>query len=113
MNLFRNYHRREGVSYCALKGDRRKAYDLVHWDFLEDMLIGVSFPTRFIDWVMTCDRSIWFSVLVNGYIEGFFQGKKGIRQKDPMSPLLFVLAMEYLSRYLSVRVEENFKFLKG
>lgn len=31
---------------------------------------------------------------------GFFKGAKGIRQGDPISPYIFVLCMEYLSRML-------------
>lgn len=81
-----------------MKVDLRKAYYSSHWDFIRDLLEGMEFPKKFTDWIMVCVTSPSFTLSVNGSLCGFFQGKKGIRQGDPMPPLLFVLATEYFTR---------------
>jgi len=45
-----------------------------------------------------------FSILVNGSPFGFFNSSKGMRQRDPLSPLLFVVVKEALSKMLSINV---------
>lgn len=95
------YNRKATPPCCMLKIDIRKAYDSVDWNFLQEMMQALNFPQRFINWVMACVTSTSFSLGINGSLHGFFQGKRGLRQGDPMSPLLFVICMEYLSRLLA------------
>ncbi|XP_021737525.1 uncharacterized protein LOC110704045 [Chenopodium quinoa] len=60
---------------------------------------------------MTCVCSISYSVMVNGFPVKPFPAKKGLRQGDTMSPFLFSLCMEYLSRCLKEMTgNPNFNF---
>ncbi|KAH0724770.1 hypothetical protein KY284_000635 [Solanum tuberosum] len=96
------WYSRKGLSpRCVMKVDLRKAYDSIEWCFLESIMAELGFPYLFIKWVMACITSVSYSLLLFGGLTTPFVGKKGIRQGDPMSPNLFVLAMEYLQREFS------------
>ncbi|XP_019236233.1 PREDICTED: uncharacterized protein LOC109216524 [Nicotiana attenuata] len=84
---------------------------MVSWEFVEEALKGYGFPQKFTQLIMACVSSTKFTVKVNGGGYGYFPGRRGLRQRDPLSPLLFVLIMEYLSRVLKCMSNlADFKF---
>lgn len=89
--LVKNYHRQQGSPRCAIKMDLIKACDSVDWDYVFSAMRTMEFPNRFIQWVQAWICSPMFSVVINGELEGFFPGKRRLRQGDPLSCLLMQL----------------------
>lgn len=97
----------KGVSpRCMVKIDMQKAYDSLEWVFL-----AMNIPSQFLKWIMTCVSTVSYSIVINGKPIAPFDAKRGMRQGDPLSPYLFVLAMEYLTRLMkTLKNKPDFNF---
>ena len=93
---------KSGVPGLLCKLDVEEAYDHVSWDFLMYMLQRCGFSEKWRKWIRYCISTVKFFILINGSPSDFFGSSRGLRQGDPLSPLLFDIVMEALSRMLDV-----------
>ncbi|XP_013709779.2 uncharacterized protein LOC106413574 [Brassica napus] len=105
--IIQGYNRSNISPRGMLKVDLHKAFDSVRWDFILAALETLGIPEKFINWINQCLSTASFTLAINGCSSGFFKSSKGLRQGDPLSPYLFVLAMEVFTRLLTSRFENG------
>ena len=79
------------------KIDFEKAYDKVKWSFLQQTLRLKGFSSKWCRWVEGMISGGNVGIKVNDGIDPYFQTKRGLRQGDPMSPILFNIIADMLA----------------
>jgi len=88
------------VPCVLLKIDIAKAFDSVAWNFLLEVLAHLGFGQRWRDWVSNMLPTASTKILLNGRPGRRICHARGLRQGDPLSPMLFVLVMEVLNHLI-------------
>ena len=92
-----DYIERMNESGILVSLDQEKAFDRVKHSFLFRLLEHLGFGPSFIKWVHTLNTGANMRIILNGYLSGKIELKRGVRQGDPLSPLLYVLCVEVLA----------------
>jgi len=94
--------KQDGVIF---KIDFEKAYDKVKWSFLQQTLRMKGFSQKWCEWVQKFTQGGNVNIKVNDQLGFYFQTRKGLRQGDPMSHVLFNIVADMLA-ILIARVKE-------
>ena len=99
--IHRMRNRQRGkVEHIAIKLDVSKAYDRVEWEFLEKIMLRIGFPEQWVNLAMLTVPTASYSIIINGEPCGYISPSRGIKQRDPLSPYLFLFCAEGLSSLL-------------
>ncbi len=106
------------IDYTSIKNcpgiilliDFEKAFDTINWKYIQKCLKYFNFGKSFIHWVQLIYNNIESTVINNGHASNFFSISRGIRQGCPISPYLFIIAVEVLA--ISIRANKNIKGIK-
>ncbi len=74
-----------------LKVDITRAFDSVSWPFLFDIMKHVGFPVAWLDWMTVLLSTANIRILLNGSPGRMICHARGLRQGEPLSPMLFLL----------------------
>lgn len=90
-----------GKGYVAVKLNLNKAYDRVCWDFLFSVLQRMGFNETWIGWIKECVGLVKYSINANGEQVCNITPNRGLRQGDPLSPYLFLIAVNVFSSLMN------------
>ena len=98
--------RNENSVLCML--DLKKTYDYINWNFLLLVMQKIGFKEKWASWIRWCISTMTFAILVNGTPSSFVHNTRELRQRDPLSPYLFVIVMEVLSSLINRAMSGGF-----
>lgn len=93
--------------FMVVKLDLAKAYDKMEWSCIQECLEILNFPQQISSLIHVCMSSSTLSINWQGHTSQKIFPTRGLRQGDPMSPLLFVIALERLSHCIQDVVNDG------
>jgi len=99
--------RKSRTPMTLLKLDISKAFDTVAWPFLLNTLHAFGFGTSWRRWVTVLLATATSRILLNGRPGPPIRHKRGVRQGDSLSLMLFIIAMEVFARLISTAADDG------
>lgn len=96
--------------FMVAKLDLSKAYDRISWIFIEQVLVKNGFPPNLIRLIMFCVSTVSYEIKWQGLNSNLIHPNCGLRQGDPLSPFLFILCLNELSKSLQEGQEKGLFF---
>lgn len=95
--LIRGYSRKSGAPKCMLQLDLQKAYDIMDWNALQQILKEIGLPNKFIRWIMLAVTSMSYKFNIQGQYTRIMEANRGLRQRD----LIVVCIKKWSAKLLS------------
>ena len=99
--------KQKNIPAAIISIDQMKAFDRVNWSFMYKTLRTFGFKDTFIQWIQLLYSGAKSIVKVNGFLSDPFHTQRGVRQGDPLSPLLYIFIAEVFA--ISVRADPKIK----
>ena len=87
--------------------DFENAFDSIKWAFIERALVHFNFGPSLVTWFKLFYNDVLTAIQNNGWVSEHFTPSRGVRQGCPMSPYLFIIAVEIFANF--IRTDNNLK----
>ena len=110
INDVMEYTKLQNIPGLMTTFDFKKAFDSLSWNYLFHTLKVFNFGDSFLHWIRVLYSDISSCIMNNGFASDIFEVNRGVRQGDPLSPYLSIIALEIVN--ISIRENNDIKGIK-